>query len=190
MIVFSPRRARCVARRGLGAAIRHAGQIRPLATIVALALALALAAPMALAAGSVNLLSVLAAQITKAKTGDVRVLLPSRLNAGVPASRLYGSGGATAHGYDIQLAAAPGCHDSTACFVAEFWGGPGKLGAGAAVTLSKGIAGRFVPSRCGASCAPAQIEWLEFGSRYTMQFTAGRAAMVALADSAITAGRR
>jgi hypothetical protein len=147
----------------------------------------------ALAAASsdtVSLPSVLAAQITKAERAGVRVLIPSQLAAGVPASKLHASGGATAHGYDIQLAAAPGCDDSSACFVAEFWGGPGSLNISTKVALSKGIGGRFHPSACGASCAPAEVEWLEFGDRYMIQFIGSRAALVTLADSAIEAGPR
>ena len=166
--------------------MRRAAAVAAVALLVLVCTALAIAA-----ATAVSLPSVLAAPIAKAKTSGVRVLIPATLDAGLPASRLYATGGATAHGYDIQLAAAPSCkNDSTACFVAEFWGGPGKLGTGAPVTLSKGLAGRYIPSRCGASCAPAQIDWIEFGSRYTIQFTASKSAMVALANSAIRAGPR
>jgi hypothetical protein len=139
---------------------------------------------------SVSLPTVLATQIAKAKHSGVDVLIPSRIDAGLPASHLYGSGGADSGGYDIQLAALPHCDDANACFVAEFWGGPGKLNLGSPVSLSKGISARFHASTCGASCAPAQIEWLEFGSRYTIQFTGSRVTLVSLADSAIAAGPR
>ena len=132
----------------------------------------------------------LAKQIAAAKRGGIEVLIPAQLDAGLPASRLYGSGGKSGKGYDIQLAAAPGCADATACFVAEFWGGAGKLNLATRLTLARGIQGAFLASRCGASCAPATIEWLEFGHRYTIQFMGSRSALVALANSAVMAGPR
>jgi len=149
------------------------------------------AAPaLAAAPAPVALPPIIAKQIASAKLSGVRVLVPSKIDAGLPASHLYGSGGASGKGYDIQLAAAPGCADADACFVAEFWGDPGALNLKTRVTLTKGIDGAFLASRCGASCAPATIEWREFGSRYTIQFMGSRAALVALADSAIEVGPR
>jgi hypothetical protein len=120
------------------------------------------------------------------------VLLPSTLNLGSSVPRLYGSGGATAKGYDIQLAYAPNCHDATACFLAEFWGNPGKLSAlKTRVALAHGIAGSYAGISCGASCGPATIEWKESGVLYTIQYRAGtKTNMIALADSAIKAGPR
>jgi hypothetical protein len=141
-------------------------------------------------AASVSLPRLLAKQISSARSSGVRVLLPSRIDAQLGRTRLYGSGGARGRGYDIQLAAAPRCHDSTACFVAEFWGGAGRVGAPQRVSLAKRITGAFRPSSCGASCAPATIEWREFGSRYAIQYIGSRAALVGLADSAIAAGPR
>jgi hypothetical protein len=144
----------------------------------------------ALSAKTVDLPAILAVQIAKAKRSGVRVLIPSRIDAGLPAAHLYASGGANAAGYDIQLAAVRDCRDSNACFVAEFWGGAGRLDLDDRVALSKGITGRYRASSCGASCAPATIEWLEFGSRYMVQFIANKATLVGLADSAIGAGPR
>jgi hypothetical protein len=160
---------------------------------VACAAALSLSGGVSFAASSgktVDLPAILAVQIAKAKRSGVRVLIPSRIDAGLPASHLYASGGANAAGYDIQLAAVRDCRDSSACFVAEFWGGAGRLDVDDRVALSKGITGRYRASSCGASCAPATIEWLEFGARYMIQFTGSRTALVTLADSAISAGPR
>ena len=138
----------------------------------------------------VALQALLAKQIASAKRSGIEVLIPAQLNAGLPASHLYAAGGRSGKGYDIQLAAAPGCDSATACFVAEFWGGAGKLNLASRVTLSRGIHGAFLASHCGASCAPATIEWLEVGHRYTIQFQGSRAAMFALANSAIAGGPR
>jgi hypothetical protein len=100
-------------------------------------------------------------------------------------------GGATSKGYDIQLAYAPKCFDATACFLAEFWGNPGKIVLKTRVALAHGITGAFHGISCGASCGPASIQWKESGVLYTMQWRAGtKATMITLANSAIEAGPR
>jgi hypothetical protein len=161
------------------------------ATAIASVTVLASVAPVLAAGGPANLLKVLGAQIASAKKGKVTVLLPSTLSADAPASHLYGSGGATSRGYDIQLAYAPRCFDATACFLAEFWGNPGKMFLKARVALAHGITGAYAGISCGASCGPASIQWKESGVLYTMQWRAGtEAKMIALANSAIEAGPR
>ena len=153
---------------------------------------LALVTPLfAATATTVDLPAKLAPEIARAKAGRVAVLIPSSIRADVAASHLYASGGATAHGYDIQLAYAPACNDGTACFFAEFQGGPQTLLAGTAVALAHAITGTYAPIRCGASCGPAVLQWREHGVLYSVQYVlGGRANMVALADSAIDAGAR
>ncbi len=142
-------------------------------------------------ATSVNLPSKLAPEIARARHGRVAVLLPSSIRADVPGSRLYPSGGETAAGYDIQLAYAPDCNDGTACFFAEFQGGAVAPEQGTPVALAHSITGSYHAIRCGASCGPAQIAWREGGVTYSFQYVlGGKAAMVALADSAIDAGAR
>jgi hypothetical protein len=159
-----------------------------------LACAIACAVGGSAAAGAapppVNLLQVLARPLADAERGKTPVLVPSRLNAGFAASHLYAGGGRIRGGYDIQLGAAPGCGDATACFVAEFSAVKGTLGFRQTVALSKGTTGSFHPISCGASCGPATIEWIESGILYTIQFGAGEKQLVALADSAIVAGPR
>ena len=164
----------------------------PRASAIAVVAALSIGAPALAASSPANLLKVLALQIANAKQGKVAVLLPATLSADAPASRLYGSGGATQRGYDIQLAYARDCFDATACFLAEFWGNPGKLSAlKRRVALAHGTVGAYAGISCGASCAPATIEWKESGVLYTMQYRAGtKTSMIALADSAIEAGPR
>ncbi len=164
--------------------IRRAGALALLA-------ALALAAPSLAGGGPVNLLTKLAPEIARAKSGKVAVLVPPSIHADVAASHLYGSGGATAKGYDIQLAYAPGCNDGTACYFAEFEGGPQTLLPGTRVALAHGITGMFAPIHCGASCGPAGVHWKERGVLYSVQYVlGGRANTTALADSAINAGAR
>ena len=163
----------------------------PRASAIALVAALAIVAPALAASSPANLLKVLAVQIASAKKGRVAVLLPATLSADAPASRLYGSGGATSRGYDIQLAYARNCFDATACFLAEFWGNPGKIYLKTRVALAHGIIGAYRGISCGASCGPATIQWKERGVLYTVQWRAGtKATMIALADSAIEAGPR
>ncbi|MGA2469553.1 MAG: hypothetical protein ABSG64_02550 [Solirubrobacteraceae bacterium] len=161
------------------------------AVIAVLACLLGASAGVAAArSSSVNLLAVLAAPLARAERGRVPVLVPTSMNAGFPASHLYATGGLIDGGYDIQLGAIPNCDDADACFVAEFFGGKGKLSFPARVSLSKGITGRYEDISCGASCSPASIEWIEHGDLYWIQFGAGKRALVSLADSAITAGAR
>ena len=140
---------------------------------------------------NVNLLVKLAPEIKSARTGKVAVLLPSSIHADVAASRLYGAGGATAKGFDIQLAYAPRCDDATACFFAEFEGGAQTKLPGTRVALAHGVAGVYSGIHCGASCGPASIQWREGGVLYSVQYVlGGKPAMIALADSAIDAGPR
>jgi hypothetical protein len=161
------------------------------AALIALLAACGVAVPALAASRPVNLIRLLAPQIAKAKTGRVAVVLPSTLAADAPASKLYAAGGRTARGYDIQLAYAPNCSDATACFLAEFWGNPGRIDLKTAVALAHGITGAYHGISCGASCAPATIQWKEAGVLYTIQWRAGtKASMIALANSAITAGPR
>jgi hypothetical protein len=149
-----------------------------------------LAAPALAAIGPVNLIKTLAPQIARAKTGKVPVLIPSIIRNDF-AGRLYGSATVSSKGYDIQLAYAPRCNDATACFFAEFQAGPVALLPGTSVALAHGISGSYVGIHCGASCAPATIAWREGGVRYSLQYVlGGKAAMIALADSAIDAGPR
>lgn len=136
-----------------------------------------------------NLLSVLAKPIASAKRGKARVLVPATIDT-YSSPHLYGSGGVASEGYDIQLANAPDCHDANVCYVAEFSAAAGKAIAGAPVTLAHRLTGRYAASVCGASCNPAMLQWSEFGINYTIGYIGTKRQLVALADSAIKAGRR
>ena len=141
---------------------------------------------------SVDVVHVLAGQLANARRGGIAVLLPGRYTVDVP--RVYGSGGAVRGGYDLLLAGAPGCGEATACFLASFSGQrSGTLSGGARVALAHGLTGRYRATSCGASCSPGAVAWREGGVRYEIQANVvgpERAALVALADSAISAGAR
>lgn len=151
-------------------------------------LAGALAAPAIAASSAPNLVKLLAGPIASARQHGAKVLLPSTIETSVP--HLYGSGGATARGYDIQLGAARDCDGANVCFVAEFTAASGQPVAGARIALAHGLSGRYFASACGASCNPSAIRWTEYGLRYTIKYQGSRQQLVALADSAISAGPR
>jgi hypothetical protein len=168
--------------------------LRPVAVALLAALLLASAA---LAAGThrVDVPGTLGKRVAKARSASgVRVLLPSRLRTEF--RRLYPGGTWRRGHYALDLGAVRGCHQATACFVAAFLADRGARGmTGRRVDLARGRAGRFTPTSCGASCAAPQIQWRERGVRYTLQVKGfsrkrERAALVALADSAIRHGAR
>src|ERR1700689_530491 len=106
----------------------------------ALALAIlsgALASPALAASAAPNLVKLLAGPIASARAHGAKVLLPSTIQTDV--RPLYGSGGATANGYDIQLGAARNCDDANVCFVAEFTAASGQPVAGATIALARGL---------------------------------------------------
>ena len=141
---------------------------------------------------SINVPASLGHFLTAARHGPVPVLLPSHLVANV--RRAYLSGAATRRGYTLGLDAAPNCHQATACFLAYFSAiRGGQLVGGKRVALN-GRVGRFYDLSCGASCSPPQVMWIEHGALYVIQANVEtshlQGAMVALANSAISAGPR
>ncbi|HYE15728.1 MAG TPA: hypothetical protein VD968_14895 [Pyrinomonadaceae bacterium] len=130
--------------------------------------------------------------------GGVPVLLPGELPASVLEDRLYVEGGASDRGYDISLALTPRC-GANACTVGSFSAERGGelVEEFERVELAGGLRGAYKPLTCGASCSPAMIEWVAGGVLYSVQLklNAGgdagdRAALIALANSAIKAGPR
>jgi hypothetical protein len=125
---------------------------------------------------------------------SVPVLLPSRLPS--EQARLFPSGGRSAGGYDLELAATADCGGANACFVAMFTAQRGSEPLGRTrVRLSNGRRGWFTPTGCGASCSPPQVQWRERGYTYTIQARVGnqsteRREIVRLANSAIINGPR
>jgi hypothetical protein len=119
------------------------------------------------------------------------VLLPSRLSS--ESAHVYPGASARRGHYDLNLGAAPGCDEATACFVAAFLGDRTRAAAtgDARVTLRGGRAGFYTRSHCGASCAAPQIAFKVRGVLYTLQVQgASRRSLVAMANSALRAGPR
>jgi hypothetical protein len=106
----------------------------------------------------------------KEKSG-LPVLLPQKIwAAGQKPSRVYPQGSATEKSYFLELDFAKGCNGANVCFLASFSGvRDGKFSFKRKVNLTHGIVGRWHPVQCGASCAPAFIQWKEFGVLYEIE---------------------
>lgn len=171
-------------------------RFRPLSRFVAIAAAAAVVSPIAVAATApAHLPRVFARQIVAidARPGHVAVLLPASMP--LDARRVFASGGATRHGYDLGLGAVRGCGGANACFVAEFSAAPARRVYGRTVRVKGASAAGFVPLSCGASCAPPQIDFLVHKIRYVIQANLNtrhgdEKALVAAAEAAIAAGPR
>lgn len=132
-----------------------------------------------------------------AERTDVAVRVPASIDLDFD-GRAFGSGTATRRSYALGLDATEDCGGANACSLASFTGERGGAYAFTRkVTLARGITGRYKPLSCGASCAPAAVEWKQGGARYTIQAKVGvvgaaaqRAALVRAANSAITATPR
>ena len=122
---------------------------------------------------------------------------PVLLPATVPLERtkLYASGGPDQTGWDVSIGAVKNCGGADACFVADFEAIKGGKTFGTPVTLKGATKAAYKPMSCGASCAPANIDFIVHGVLYlfqvkTLQSHNAKAAMIAAAQSAIDAGSR
>jgi len=128
------------------------------------------------------------------KASSVPVLLPSRLTT--EHQKLFSEGKGRTNRYSFTLGAVRECGTATACYVAGFSARRGgKVGSGRKVTLAKGRKGVFSKSRCGASCGPASLEWVQDGVLYEVEGKLGtqtseRKILTRLANSAIRNGER
>jgi hypothetical protein len=130
----------------------------------------------------------------KEKSG-LPVLLPQKMWTGLRPSHLFPSGGASEGSYSLGIEAARHCGGANACFIVSFNATRGgKFSFKRKVDLTHGITGRFRPVSCGGSCAPAFIQWKEFGVLYEIENKAvgkhEKRWMVKLANSAIRHGPR
>ena len=166
-------------------------------TVFAMSLLIAgvLALPVASAATQPTLPSLFAHQIAAVNRAPHAppVLLPRSMP--LDATRMVPTGGAQRSGYDLEIGAVKHCGGATACFVAAFTATKGGKVFGRRVTVPGATRAGFVPLSCGASCSPPQIDFLWHGVRYTIQANlktrqSGRAALIAAAQSAISAGPR
>ncbi len=166
--------------------------------LLPLAVLIALLAPAQAGAASSHSFDVpsLLGRALKAVKGatDVPILVPSRVSAEF--TRLYSFGVGRSDSYEFELSSAKRCHGANVCFVAGFTAQRGERPSGAhKVTLTGGQTGYYEPVHCGASCAPAGIEWRQDGVLYSIQSKLGtkstdRKLLVGLANSAIRGGPR
>lgn len=123
----------------------------------------------------------------------IPVLLPPALPWSGVVPKLYLTGEATPHGWQISVSAAPDCRNATACFVASF---DGKLRKRAPrpsnLRLPGGQPASYTPIRCGASCGPARIAFLHRGALITWRLKepprGGSQGLARLAAAGIAAG--
>jgi hypothetical protein len=131
----------------------------------------------------------------KADSG-IDVFLPSRLRVFTTARRAKGTATAEAGTYNLSLGIGSRCGGSNACYLANFTGTRGADPAfGRKAALTGGRTGYWKGITCGASCSPAEIQWLEGDVLYTVATKAvgvkkEKATLVKLANEAIKAGPR
>jgi hypothetical protein len=127
----------------------------------------------------------------------VPILLPSYLPDALDRP-LYVKGGGMAEAYGFSITSIPRCA-ANACSIGEFSGSKGALVTEGLeeVELANGIKGRYKPLTCGASCSPPFVEWFDYPFNYMIQLKLNtgdeekdKAALVALANSALRAGPR
>jgi hypothetical protein len=148
--------------------------IRRLATVLIAVIAVVAVAVPALAAShprKVDLPHKFRKHIPKVKEkSGLPVLLPQKLYTGDPPSKSYPASIVNESSYSLELDAARGCHFANACFIASFDAERGgKFSFKRKVKLTHGLVGRWQPIQCGASCAPAFIQWKEFGVLFTIE---------------------
>jgi len=157
---------------------------------------LAHASPGAHSSATVRVAHLLAPRVATVKRhdGGIAVLLPSTLPLDAPD---FTDSSAKPGAYSLEIDGAPNCDQANACLFADFLAQRGGTLFGTPVTLAHGLRGAWANIRCGASCAPAEIDWIEHGVAYTIQAnvtasgsSAVKALFVAAANQAIAAGPR
>jgi hypothetical protein len=147
---------------------------------------------------SIDLLKAFHAQLPGiTKVTRAPVLLPRSLPlAGPEKFHVYTTSSATRTRWDLELAAAPKCGGSNACFIASFQGRQrGHLPRKSNLRLANGDRAYYHPITCGASCTPASLWFVHGGVLYSWQLKEPptkntRGVIAALAVQAIKAGPR
>jgi hypothetical protein len=164
--------------------------------LATLAVALLAAAPAAAAEYVFDVPKLVRKPLIAVKKGtELPVLLPSRFTT--EHRRLFSEGRGRTNRYEFTIGAVRDCGTATACYVAGFRarrGGRAESG-GRRVALADGRRGTFHRSRCGASCGPASLEWVQNGVLYEVEGKLGtqrteRTVLTRLANSAIKNGPR
>ena len=171
--------------------------MRRLVLLVASLAVIAVAVPaFAASEGNVNVPVKFKSLIPKVKQkSGLAVRLPGKIFVFLNPKKTFADGSSTKKSYFLELDAAKSCHGATACFLASFSGERGGTPAfKKTVSLTHGITGYFRGVSCGASCAPAFIQWKENGVLYEIENKdTGKHEqrnMVKLANSAIRGGNR
>jgi hypothetical protein len=168
---------------------------RPVLLLIAVALVAAVAVPaFAASEGDVRVPAKFKSLLPEVKKkSGLAVRLPAKIHVFVKPSKAFADGSATKKSYFLELDAARNCHGANACFLASFSGQRGgKPQFKRTVALTHGITGYFRPVTCGASCAPAFIQWKEGKVLYEIENkgVGKKSEMVKLANSAIRGGNR
>jgi hypothetical protein len=165
---------------------------RRLVLLVASLAVIAVAVPaFAASEGNVNVPVKFKSLIPKVKKkSGLAVLLPGKVFVFVNPKKTFADASSTHKSYFLELDAAKSCHGANVCFLASFSGERGGTPAfKRTVSLTHGITGYFRPVSCGASCAPAFIQWKENGVLYEIENKGvgknEKKSMVHLANSAI-----
>ena len=169
--------------------------MRRLAIALILAATTSAAAVAAPAPRNVDLIRTFGSRLkTVRQVTTLPILLPRTMPLG-GTYRLYATGEASRHSYELSLAAARDCHGANACFIAEFDGQRGgKLPRKSNVTLAGGDPAYYHPVGCGGSCSPASFWFTHDGVLYSTQVKdlpkGDRAILTRMANQAIAAGPR
>ncbi len=126
------------------------------------------------------------------KNSQIPVRLPSYLDVGIKPKRLRGYVDTVDPGEYHLYIGGKHCNGATVCTVAWFSGKQGGRKTNPKrVKLARGINGRYRGVSCGASCAPASIQWKQKKVLYEIEVKGGtRSKMKRLANQAIRAGAR
>ena len=171
---------------------------RILAVLAAAAAAIALLAAPATAGDSalISPPSIFKTKLPNVKTkSGLDVYLPSHYRV-FTNRRVSGTATAEDGFYDLEMGIGRRCNGANACFVGNFTGTRGADPAfGRKARLTGGRTGYWKGITCGASCSPAEIQWVEKGVLYSVSTKAvgvkkEKATLVKLANSAINAGPR
>jgi hypothetical protein len=158
--------------------------------LLALGLLTALAPAAGAATRSIDLPRLFATQLERAHAQtEVPILLPQTMRSDF--RRHFPEGRARPSAWRFDIAAARGCNQATACFVAEFKAvRDGRPRARRTIRLARGRTGFYRPLACGASCSPPSVEWRERHALYSIKAKVTKRELVRMANSAIRNGPR
>jgi hypothetical protein len=155
----------------------------------------------ALVTGSLSSQSMPSAQITdKFKAilprlqsqSDLTIRLPSYLPPEIQKQQIFVRGQSSNMGYRVDLESHPDCNGANACFIGVFGASlRNRPTFDQAVPLARGITAYYQPLRCGGSCSPPAIEWIQERVLYSIQMRVSRdpieakQTMIQLANSSI-----